>query len=176
MSTLYIESIRYVPLRKEVKHGLAGAISLLGDFYKSLLGVRRQNSEGYATGRRRLYEKEYNKLRGQKMVIQTEQISVARRIAEALRALESDGKIYRDNGSLPLKVFGVKLGALRVRRGLSLEELADLAGIDVNTLFSIELGIAPLQEIEAGLLPLGKALGGEYQYLSRLLVDLVLAE
>ncbi len=74
----------------------------------------------------------------------------------------------------PLHLFGVLVGSIRRKQGLRLEDAAIRAGLPVDLLAAIELGLAPFDQVVEALKPLGDALGHRYAALSRALADLTL--
>lgn len=96
--------------------------------------------------------------------------SLANRIIQVAEAFEAVGKTPTED-ELSLRIFGLKLSKLRRRKGLSLEQLAEKSKVDADTLFAMEMGYVPLNQVITNLRPIGDALG-DYQVLDQLLEKL----
>lgn len=113
-------------------------------------------------------------LRRARMLTKPTLKSPAHKIICVAQAYGSDAVIPGGRDGTQLDAFGVEVGALRREQGYSLDELAEKAKVDVDDLFAIELGIAPVPRIVELLPMIGNALGNKYQYLSDLFVQLVI--
>lgn len=76
--------------------------------------------------------------------------------------------------SSPLLRFGMYLGSLRRRKGLSVQDLANACGLSIETAIRLELGEASLSEYATCLPGLSEVLREDTSTLSRLLIELIL--
>ncbi len=170
---------------------LQNRIGNIGNFRKEVSKVlikdRRKNAKMiYQRQRRRRkrheltqgYDQQTNSgLAGSESVIAKPELDkLASRIARAAGAGELTAREPGRAISGPLVAFGIKLSTLRRRQGLRLEELAEKANMNADTLFAIELGLASFRQIDQHLHDIGDALDGKYAYLSSLLITLALDE
>jgi hypothetical protein len=107
------------------------------------------------------------------MITQTEQMSLAKRIIRAVQAWESEGCDRDLVHDVPLRAFGVEVSAIRHRKGLSWEDIAEQYDIDVDVLVAIEFGLVPLRRVRENLPVLAEVLDESPENLSRLLDDFV---
>ncbi len=84
----------------------------------------------------------------------------------------------RKTGSQPTRfeVFGLRVSALRRRKGYSLDDLESITGIDKETLLRIEIGKARLEQVADSIPSLEKALDVSNQELDEFLVRLIMEE
>jgi len=59
----------------------------------------------------------------------------------------------------PAEAFGMKVYALRQKKGISSEKFSEKAGLTMDDLLSIEFGLAPMNKVLKSLEQLDKALG-----------------
>jgi len=101
--------------------------------------------------------------------------NLASRIARLGRISETDKSAGLESGQAQaLMAFGVKIGALRRKLKLGLDELAAQAGLDPDLVLSIELGAAPPEQVRSSLPALGAALGDKEYELSALFLKMML--
>jgi len=74
----------------------------------------------------------------------------------------------------PAECFGIELGAMRRRAGLTLDDLASGVGTDENTILAIELGIAPVDVVVLHLDRIKNCLGDNSNYLDNRILNLML--
>jgi len=75
----------------------------------------------------------------------------------------------------PAEIFGIEIGVLRRKRGLTITDLAERSEIEPDILFAIEHGVAPLKLIQANLRSIKEGLGVQSNHLDKKILDLVLA-
>jgi hypothetical protein len=73
----------------------------------------------------------------------------------------------------PLESFGIQLSALRRRKKVSVDNLAEFTGIPKSELLKIEVGLASLAQVEESLPLLAEALEISAEQLSRLLATAI---
>jgi hypothetical protein len=82
-----------------------------------------------------------------------------------------------DKGKLsPLELFGILVSSIRKRRELSLEDVANRAGITKPELSSIELGRSPLEEVLENVDNLGRSIEVDETQLCKQLMDFIFTE
>jgi len=99
--------------------------------------------------------------------------TIARLIIQAASAKEPSFTNDTDRVS-PLYILGLALCIRRREQKIGIEELAKIAGIDSKTIYSIEVGVAPLGVVSENLSKICTPLGLDYTRISRVMMDLVL--
>jgi hypothetical protein len=96
---------------------------------------------------------------------------ITRLVQERLETLGE--KAPKQTTLSPLRIFGAHIGALRRKRGLTLEQLSEMTSIDTKTLLSIECGFLKLEQVTQNLPAISKALGEDPQALMRFFFSLL---
>jgi hypothetical protein len=98
--------------------------------------------------------------------------SLPNQIIELTRERLEEGAPKQTSTS-PLRIFGVEIGALRRKKGLSLEQLSEMSSIDTKTLLSIECGFLTLEQVVKNLPAIAEALEEDPQALMRFFFSLL---
>jgi len=91
-----------------------------------------------------------------------------------LRLSRDERALDEDSPDTPLQQFGVLVGSVRIRAGLSVAALAQRSGVSAEDIYAIELGAADLGQVSAAVA--GLEAGLNEPRLSQWLAGLVLGE